>query len=200
MELAAFLVLGAVVSAVGRRLMKTRAMLLAVPLCVLPYLTGQRGTEALFSALMACLLLAAALADLERLIIPNLLVCALALLAPAEWLAGGIGMPDRLAGALAAGGLALLIRVAGSRAMRTTALGWGDVKLAAAWGLMLGWRAALIALVAASVLALPCAAVLRKCDRLPESGVVPFAPALAAGAMIGRLFGDALLGLLLPGL
>ena len=88
----------------------------------------------------------------------------------------------------------------GSIAAFTGGMGFGDAKLAALIGLLLGWPATLIGLFAAFAVgaitgvALIAAGVVRRRDP------IPFAPALAVGAAIGLVAGPTVAGWLWPGL
>jgi prepilin signal peptidase PulO-like enzyme (type II secretory pathway) len=69
---------------------------------------------------------------LDRIIFPAMAVAAVASLFNQPWWAG-------LATGLAAGAIFLLLSVAGSAMLHAEVLGFGDVKLAAFMGLVLGW-------------------------------------------------------------
>jgi len=93
-------------------------------------------------ALMA--LAATAYFDLRFLLIPDLYVAALALAAAARALGeGGGGLAAPAAGAVLAGGLLAALRWGWRRASGEEGLGFGDVKLAAAIGGLLGPERAL---------------------------------------------------------
>ena len=88
----------------------------------------------------------------------------------------------------------------GGIAAFTGGMGFGDAKLAALIGLVLGWPATLVGLFAAFAVgaiggvALIAAGVVRRRDP------IPFAPALALGAAIGLVAGPTVSGWLWPGL
>jgi leader peptidase (prepilin peptidase)/N-methyltransferase len=134
-------------------------------------------------------LLAVTLTDLERRIIPNriLLVAAIAAVAIVA-IAEPSGLPERLAAALAAGGLLLAAALAYPRGM-----GLGDVKLAAVMGLYLGrdvGPALLVALLAGSLVGL---ALIARYGAEARKRAIPFGPFLALGGVVGLFAGEALI-------
>jgi len=133
-------------------------------------------------------LVAVALTDLERRIIPNkiLLVTAILGLAIAAVTDPG-SLPERALAALAAGGLLFLAALAYPRGM-----GLGDVKLAAVMGLFLGRNvgpAILVALLAGSLVGL---AMIARHGAAARKQAIPFGPFLALGGVVGLLAGDEL--------
>jgi leader peptidase (prepilin peptidase)/N-methyltransferase len=124
------------------------------------------------ATLAILLVVPAAVIDLERRIIPNRLTAAAAVLAlTVGTLLDPAGEPERLIAGAAAGGLVVLVALAGR-------MGMGDVKLAAVLGLLLGRAVAPAILVA--LLSATLAALLSGRGR---EGV-PFAPFLALGAVV----------------
>ena len=69
-------------------------------------------------------------------------------------------------------------------------LGFGDVKLAFAAGLLLGWKKMLFALLLASVAASIVLLILRKRRGDDTDKEYPFGPFLAGGFALSLLFGD----------
>ncbi len=130
-------------------------------------------------------LLAAALVDARTRRIPNVLTGAAAVLGLA--LAAMIGpevLGARILAGLAAAGCLLALRGLGQALFGTPGMGWGDVKLAGAVGLLAGWPALwglYLGLLLGGCVALVglVLGVLRRDSRLP------FAPFFAAGALVG---------------
>ena len=132
------------------------------------------------------MLLTAGIVDAKSKRLPDVLTAAAAVLAAglaveAGWEALGRGL---IAGALAFGVLEIVRRVF-ERVRGRSGLGFGDVKLMGALAIWLGlltpW-----AVVIGSALGLGAFAVLR-----PKDGRIAFGPALAAGAIIVGLLGEA---------
>ena len=172
----------------------SRTALALAPACAVatavPVLARGPGWEAVAASALLLALVPVVLIDLRHRLIPDALVlpaAAVALAAavaaePARW-----WVPA--AAALGAAGFLMLPWL-----VRPAAMGLGDVKLALAIGAALG-AAVVPALVAAFALAAAaCAALVARHGRRARGMAVPFGPFLAAGAMVGLLWGRALLG------
>jgi leader peptidase (prepilin peptidase)/N-methyltransferase len=127
--------------------------------------------------------------DLEHRIIPNRILGALAflaialtaILAPAE-------LPARLIAAVAGGGVLLIAALAYPGGM-----GMGDVKLAAAMGLVLGpalGPALLVAVLAGTLVGM--AILARQGLAAGRKTAIPFGPFLAVGGLVGLFAGQAI--------
>jgi leader peptidase (prepilin peptidase)/N-methyltransferase len=138
---------------------------------------------ALRYGVLAFALLVVFFTDLEHHIIPNAItypgiLAGLALSASAgQWLAS-------LIAAAAAGGVFLLIGIVSRGGM-----GGGDIKLAAMIGAFLGGPAVIVALFLAVALGAGVGAVLLALRLRSRKDMIPFGPAMAAGAMIA-VFGS----------
>ena len=97
---------------------------------------------------------------------------------------------DHVIGALAAGALFLAIYYLAIWVLEKEGLGFGDVKLSFAAGLLLGWQKMLFALLIASVTASVLLLILRKKRGDDADKEYPFGPFLAAGFAIALLCGD----------
>jgi leader peptidase (prepilin peptidase) / N-methyltransferase len=145
--------------------------------------------DAVLRGVLMVVLVACALTDLERRIIPNRITGPAALLGLALGLAlDPAGEPKRLLWAAIAGGflvVASLVNPAG--------LGMGDAKLLAVMGLYLG-PAVLVALLVALISSLAAGLVIagRRGVRAARKTALPFGPYLAAGGLLAALVGDAL--------
>jgi leader peptidase (prepilin peptidase)/N-methyltransferase len=179
------------------RTVATTSALLAV---VIGSLVAAPGPDGLCGAFLGMLMLAIAVSDAERYIIPNELTAAA--LALALLRAGTIG-PDAgwpgLAWAVlraAAMALPLLALMAGYRRWRgRDGLGLGDVKLAAVAGAWLGWTMMFAVLELAALTALAAyllTAMLRR-KKLKGTAFLPFGTFLAPCIWLGWLT-EALLG------
>lgn len=157
-------------------------------------LVAAPGPDGLFGALLASLMLAIAVRDSGRYIIPNELTAAAAMLALLR--AGMVG-PDAgwegiawSAGRAAAVALPLLALMEGYRRWRgRDGLGLGDVKLAAVLGAWLGWVTIFAVLEVATLAAIAAyvvAALIRK-RRLRGTAFLPFGSFLAPTIWLGWL-------------
>lgn len=137
---------------------------------------------------LVLLLVPVAAIDLRSRVIPN------ALLAPGAAVAVALvaalrpqRLPEHVAAAAAAGGFFLAAAL-----VRPSAMGMGDVKLAAVLGLFLGRgvaAAVLVALVAGTVAG--AVVVARRGVRAGRTTAIAFGPCLALGGLAGLLAGEA---------
>ena len=104
---------------------------------------------------------------------------------------------DALVGGLVGLGLFWLIAVAGGRVFRRPAMGGGDIKMAAALGVFLGWPRLLLAVFLGCILALVGVITARLLVRRTLSREVPFGPFLAFAGSAASIFGEALIALYL---
>jgi leader peptidase (prepilin peptidase)/N-methyltransferase len=134
-------------------------------------------------------LAAITLTDLERRVIPNVILLAGAAAAVVLVAATDpASFPERLISAAAAGGLLLVIALAYPRGM-----GMGDVKLAAVMGLYLGSAVAPALLMAVLVGSVVGVGVMLGNGTGARKVAVPFGPFLALGGVVALLAGDQLI-------
>ena len=159
------------------------------------------GTGALGVSYFAfvCALITASVIDLQFQIIPDEITVfgrgiglGLSLLVPAlhgtasHVLAAGYAV----VGALVGGGLLYLTGLLGDLLFRRESMGWGDVKLLAMAGTLLGWKLVALTFTIAPLLALlPGLFVLIR----RRSHVIPYGPFLSLGLVIALFFGHDLL-------
>ena len=98
-----------------------------------------------------------------------------------DWLSHVIGL---LAAAVLFVGVALIV----GRILKREAMGGGDVKLAMASGLILGWQKFLLMLLISSISASVYMLIRRKKDG--ESREIPFAPFLTSGLVVAMILGN----------
>ena len=97
---------------------------------------------------------------------------------------------DHLIGSLAVGGFFLLVYCVAIMVLGKEGLGFGDVKLAFAAGLLLGWQRMLLAMLIASVSASVILLIVKH-KRGDENGKeYPFGPFIAIGIAIALLVGE----------
>jgi len=145
--------------------------------------------ETILGALLSALLVVVSLIDVERRIIPNLLV------GPAAAAALGIALvldpaslPERVASALLAGGFLLIPAL-----LRPSGMGMGDVKLVGTIGLFLGAPVAVALLTGLVAGVAVGAAIMARRGLRARKATVPFGPFLALGGLVALFAGDPLL-------
>jgi leader peptidase (prepilin peptidase)/N-methyltransferase len=167
--------------------LRVAAVAVWVVLAAASAITFDWSVEALVAALGCAVIVAVSVTDLERRIVPiRIVVPALAIALvvqtvrepSVEWLVAAVG----------AGGFFLLLVI-----VYPAGLGMGDVKLAAFLGAWLGRDVAVALFVGTILGALPAIAVLARRGSAGRRVTLPYVPALAAGAVVGLFFGDALL-------
>ena len=97
---------------------------------------------------------------------------------------------DHLIGAAAGATVFLAIYFGSILIIKREGLGFGDVKLAAAAGLLLGWQKFLLAMLIASVVGSIVLLVLRAVRKDEQGREYPFAPFIVAGMLFALFFGD----------
>lgn len=141
--------------------------------------------------LLVALLLPITVIDLEHRIIPDVLVlpgtvCGL--------LVGIAVAPERalefVLGAVLGYGLLLVLAL-----INPAGMGYGDVKLVLMLGAFLGWQVFPAVVVGFFLAAVPAVAILVRHGRAGRRVGIPFGPFLAAGGLVGLLWGPALLDL-----
>ena len=143
--------------------------------------------EALVNALGCAVIVALTVIDIERRIVPNRIVIPALVVALVVQTARDPSV-EWILSALGAGGFFLVLAL-----VNPAGLGMGDVKLAAFLGAWLGYAVA-IALFAGTLLgAVPALVILARGGANARTTTLPYVPALAAGAIFGVFFGDALL-------
>lgn len=129
--------------------------------------------------------------DLEHLLIFNRFVIITAALGiVAIFFDSYTAWYDHLIGAAAFGGAFLLLYYGAILVLKREGLGFGDVKLAFAAGLLLGWQKMLLAMLIASVSGSIILIILRRVRGDEEGHEYPFGPFLTAGIGGALLFGE----------
>jgi len=93
-------------------------------------------------------------------------------------------------GAIAGGGVILLVGYLGAKIFKKEAMGLGDVKLMAMIGAFLGWKMALITIFFGSVVGAVVGIVIKL---ITGKDYIPFGPFLSIGALTALFFGQQLL-------
>ncbi len=114
------------------------------------------------------------------------------------------GLKDALIGLAAGFGVLQTIAVLGSKAFKKEAMGFGDVKLMAAIGAFLGWKAVLFCVVASSFFGTIVGVSLILLGRSRLGSRLPFGPYIALSGLVWVFWGpklvDGYLGLFAPSL
>lgn len=99
---------------------------------------------------------------------------------------------SRIIGGIAGFLLFYAVAIVGSKLYKAEAMGGGDIKLALASGILLGWQKLIVMVLIASISGAVGMALQNKKDG--EERARPFGPYLASGLVIAMLFGDYLTG------
>jgi len=102
----------------------------------------------------------------------------------------GLGMS--VVGLVLGFGLLFAVSVLGEKVFKKEAMGFGDVKLIAAIGAFLGWKAVLFTIFVSSLLGSVIGLLLIVFRNAKMQSRIPFGPYLAAGAVIWVFYGPAL--------
>ena len=102
---------------------------------------------------------------------------------------GGIGWQSSLIGFAACGGGLFLFSVVATKIIKKEGMGFGDVKLFAGFGAIMGAELAFIALIIGSALAIITIVPIRIFTKGDMSAPLPFGPFLGMGAPISYLVG-----------
>lgn len=98
-----------------------------------------------------------------------------------------------LAGAAICGGSLWILGFLASKAMGKESMGFGDVKLVAGFGALLGWQSTLIGIVLASFFGLAFTLPIKWLKKEGSEIPLPFGPYLYLGAVTSALWGSSLL-------
>lgn len=149
--------------------------------------------SALFSLVVASLLLVSAFADLEGLIIPDRFIIIGIIIRVLFFIFApqvGEGILSSAIGGVAVGGGLLLIVIAYEKIRKKEAMGGGDIKLLFLTGIYFGWIENILCLLLACVIGLIFGVIYLKKAESEESSPFPFGPAIAAAGIITALLGS----------
>lgn len=145
--------------------------------------------EFFFFALVGALLLVLAAIDARTYVLPDALLLPLFVLGLlANFVLFPFSPPRMLFGILFGGGFFLFLYLLS----RGRWLGFGDVKLGAVLGVLLGWPAVALAVGAAAVAGGAVATLLLLSGKKGWKSPIPFGPFLVFGALLGIILGGAL--------
>ena len=100
---------------------------------------------------------------------------------------------DHLIGAVAGGGLFLIVYFGALLSLKKEGLGFGDVKLAFVVGLLLGWQKFILTMLIASLSACFVIIPYRLMKSQAKDKEYPFGPFISVGVLIALLFGSEIL-------
>ena len=128
--------------------------------------------------------------DLEQMYIPDRFQIMLGVLGiVAIFFDPGTVWYDHLIGCAAGGCVFLLLYLGAKKVLGREGIGFGDVKLAFATGMLLGWQRFLLAMLLASVVA--CLVLIpRRLSKKSDQKEFPFAPFIASGVLVALFAGE----------
>jgi leader peptidase (prepilin peptidase)/N-methyltransferase len=128
--------------------------------------------------------------DFKHLLLPDTVTIGGILVGFAlSFLGGGIDWQSSLLGIVACGGGLFLFSFAISKIIKREGMGFGDVKLFAGFGAIMGAELAFVALIIGSLLALAVIIPFRFIAKKDMAKPLPFGPFLGLAAPISYLFG-----------
>lgn len=129
--------------------------------------------------------------DLEHMLIFDRFIIALFILALVAMFTDDYAdLLDHIIGLVVGLGSFMAFYFGAIKVMKKEGLGFGDVKLAAAAGLLLGWQRFLLAILLASVTATVIFFLLRVIRKDEKGTEYPFAPFITAGMAVSMLVGS----------
>jgi leader peptidase (prepilin peptidase)/N-methyltransferase len=155
------------------------------------YLTYGLSIQSLVYIILVSALIIIAFIDLQEQIIPDVIslpgiVIGLIL----SFIVPYISFINSALGALAGGGMILIIAWVGSIIFKKEAMGGGDVKLTAMIGAFLGWRYTIISLFLGFFLGALTGIVLIMTRIKKREDAIPFGPFIVLGSIITLLWGE----------
>lgn len=100
---------------------------------------------------------------------------------------------DHVIGGVVAGGVFLLLYYGCMALLQQEGLGFGDVKYAAAAGLLLGWQKFLLAILVASITGAVVMTAINRLTHADKRTEHPFGPYLVTGTLLALFFGDGII-------
>ena len=141
----------------------------------------------LASSLLVCIFFI----DLEHMLIFNRFSISIAILGIiAMFFDNYTDILDHILGGVIGGLVFVLLYFGSIWILKKEGFGWGDVKLVAAAGLLLGWQKLLFAMIVASVAGSIVLLLIRAIQKDEEGKEYPFAPFIVAGILISMFVGS----------
>lgn len=140
--------------------------------------------------LASSLLICVFFIDLEHMLIFNRFSISIAVLGlVAMFFDDYTSILDHIIGGVCGGAVFMLLYFGSIWVLKKEGFGWGDVKLVAAAGLLLGWQKLLLGILIASVLGSIILILIKYIQNDEQGKEYPFAPFLVAGFMIALFVG-----------
>lgn len=128
--------------------------------------------------------------DLEHMLIYNRFILIVAAAGLVAMFHDGFTKPaDHVIGALVGGGVFALLYFGAIAILKREAMGFADVKFAAAAGLLLGWQKLLLSVLIASVVGSIVLVILNRVKNQERTTEYPFGPFLVGGVLVAMLAG-----------
>lgn len=154
----------------------------------------QNPVYAIVCAIVCSVLICIFYIDLEHMLIYNRFVLLIAAGGLITMFHDGYTKPiDHVIGALAGGGVFALLYFGAILILKREAMGFADVKLAAAAGLLLGWQKFILAILVGSVVGSFVLVILNRVKNQERNTEYPFGPFIVGGMLLALLVGDAIL-------
>lgn len=145
---------------------------------------------AVISALVCSVAICIFFIDLEHLLIYNRFLLILAGAGLAAMFFDGFTKPvDHIIGGAVGGGVFALLYFGAILLLKREAMGFADVKFAAAAGLLLGWQKLLLMMLIASVVGSIVLVILNRLKEQERTTEYPFGPFLVGGMLVAMLAG-----------
>ena len=143
-------------------------------------------------SMIACsLLICIFFIDLEHMLIFNRFSISIAVLGIiAMFFDSYTSVLDHILGGVIGGLVFVLLYFSSIWILKKEGFGWGDVKLVAAAGLLLGWQKLIFAMIIASVAGSIVLLLIRAIQKDEEGKEYPFAPFIVAGIMVSMFIGS----------
>lgn len=149
---------------------------------------------AVISAVVCSVLICVFCIDLEHMLIYNRFVLLIAAAGIVAVFYDSCTRPiDHIIGALAGGGVFTLVYFGAIALLKREGVGFGDVKLVAAAGLLLGWQKLILAVLLGSVAGSIVMVLLNRLKRRERTTEYPFGPFIAVGILVAMLAGGQIL-------
>ncbi len=145
--------------------------------------------DGLLASILVCLLVIASFIDLNLMLIPNSINLLIAITGICYMLIGGMAsLKEGIFGFIIGGGSLYLMGWIALRLLKKEGMGGGDIKLAAACGLYLGFIKTIYALMLAVYSAGIILIVMLVLKKIKKDQCVPFGPFLSAGVIAVVLY------------